>query len=78
MKTYKKRIFDAILKEELAGAGAVLIEGAKWCGKTTTAEQAAKSVIYMDKSGKMEENISLARLKPERILSGDYPRLIDE
>ena len=78
MKTYKKRIFDAILREELSGVGAVLIEGAKWCGKTTTAEQAAKSVFYMDKTGKMEENISLARLKPERILSGEYPRLIDE
>lgn len=78
MKEYKRRIFDEILQEELAGAGAVLIEGAKWCGKTTTAEQAAKSVIYMDKTGKMEENISLARLKPEKILSGEQPRLIDE
>ena len=78
MKEYKRRIFDAILQEELAGAGAVLIEGAKWCGKTTTAEQAAKSVIYMDKTGKKEENISLARLKPEKILSGEQPRLIDE
>ena len=78
MKEYKRRIFDDILQEELAGAGAVLIEGAKWCGKTTTAEQAAKGVIYMDETGKMEENISLARLKPERILSGEQPRLIDE
>ena len=78
MKEYKRRIFDAILQEEVAGAGAVLIEGAKWCGKTTTAEQAAKSVIYMDKTGKKEENISLARLKPEKILSGEQPRLIDE
>ena len=78
MKTYKKRILDEILQEELAGAGAVLIEGAKWCGKTTTAEQAAKSVIYMDETGKMDEHISLARLKPDKILSGEYPRLIDE
>lgn len=78
MKAYKRRIFDDILQEELTGAGAVLIEGAKWCGKTTTAEQAAKSVIYMDETGKMEENISLARLKPDKILSGPPPRLIDE
>lgn len=78
MDKYKKRIYDAILEEELSGSGAVLIEGAKWCGKTTTAEQAAKSVFYMDKSGKMEENISLARMKPDRILAGDSPRLIDE
>ena len=78
MRKYKSRIFDGILQEELAGTGAVLIEGAKWCGKTTTAEQIAKSVIYMDKTVKMEENISLAKLKPEKILSGERPRLIDE
>lgn len=78
MKAYKKRIFDELLHEELSGAGAVLIEGAKWCGKTTTAEQAAKSVIYMDETGKLDENISLARLKPDKILLGEYPRLIDE
>ena len=78
METYKKRICDSLLQDELAGAGAVLIEGAKWCGKTTTAEQAAHSAIYMDETGKMEEHIILARTKPERILSGDHPRLIDE
>ena len=78
MESYKKRICDSLLQDELAGAGAVLIEGAKWCGKTTTAEQAAQSAIYMDETGKMEENIILARTKPERILSGDHPRLIDE
>ena len=78
MKAYKKRIFDELLQEELSGAGAVLIEGPKWCGKTTTAEQAAKSVIYMDETGKLDENISLARLKPDKILLGEHPRLIDE
>ena len=46
MKQYKKRILDEILKEELSIMGAVVIEGAKWCGKTTTAEQAAASVMY--------------------------------
>ena len=52
MKAYRKRVYDHILQEELEGVGAVIIEGAKWCGKTTTAEQAAKSVIYMDKIGR--------------------------
>lgn len=45
--TYKKRVADDLLQCKLAGKGAVLIEGAKWCGKTTTAEQIAKSVRYM-------------------------------
>jgi hypothetical protein len=78
MEAYKKRICDALLQEELAGAGAVLIEGAKWCGKTTTAEQAARSAIYLDAPGKLEENILLAGTVPDRILSGASPRLVDE
>ena len=78
MKRYRKRILDEVLKEELSVMGAVVIEGAKWCGKTTTAEQAAASVMYMDEEGKTDENILLARTAPERILSGETPRLIDE
>ena len=78
MKIYRNRILDGILKEELSIMGAVVIEGAKWCGKTTTAEQAAASVMYMDEEGKTDANILLARTAPERILSGEMPRLIDE
>ena len=48
MKTYKPRIADKELQRKLAGIGAVLIEGPKWCGKTTTAEQQASTIIYMD------------------------------
>lgn len=78
MKTYKKRVVDAILAKKLAGKGAVLIEGAKWCGKTTTAEQIAKSVLYMDDPEKVEQNLMLADLNPKRLLQGDTPRLLDE
>lgn len=80
MKTYKykSRIVDKLLQEDLSVMGAVLVEGAKWCGKTTTAENAAKSAIYMDEPEKAEENLFLARIAPARILSGDFPRLIDE
>ena len=48
MKNYKNRVFDSVLRDALDAKGAVLIEGAKWCGKTTTAEQIAKSVIYLN------------------------------
>lgn len=78
MKNYKPRICDELLREELAGTGAVLIEGAKWCGKTTTAEQAAKSAIYLDATGSLEQNLILARTKPDRLLNGEFPRLVDE
>ncbi len=50
MKKYKARIADKMLSRRLLGSGAVLIQGPKWCGKTTTAEQQAKSVVYMDTS----------------------------
>ena len=75
---YKKRIADGLLQRKLAGKGAVLIEGAKWCGKTTTAEQIAKSVKYMTETGMVDQNIQLAKLNPKLLLKGDYPRLIDE
>ena len=51
MNDYRPRVVDALLKRKLAGKGAVLIKGPKWCGKTTTAEQVAKSVLYMSDTG---------------------------
>lgn len=77
-KVYKKRIADGLLQRKLAGKGAVLIEGAKWCGKTTTAEQIAKSILYMSETGMVEQNIRLASLNPKLLLRGENPRLIDE
>lgn len=78
VKTYKKRIADGLFLRKLAGKGAVLIEGAKCCGKTTTAEQIAKSVKYMTETGMVEQNVQLAKLNPKLLLRGDIPRLIDE
>ena len=78
MKKYRKRIADEILKRKLEGKGAVLIAGPKWCGKTTTAEQIAKSVLYMDDPEKKEQNITMAEINPKRLLKGETPRLIDE
>lgn len=78
MKKYRKRIADDILKRKLEGKGAILIEGPKWCGKTTTAEQIATSVLYMDDPEKIEQNIAMSEIKPKRLLDGETPRLIDE
>ncbi len=78
MRNYKKRIVDEILVRKLEGKGAVLIEGPKWCGKTTTAEQFASSILYMDDPLNKEQNISMSDINPKRLLNGATPRLIDE
>ena len=78
MKKYRNRIADDILARKLEGKGAVLIEGPKWCGKTTTAEQIAASILYMDEPEKKEQNIVMSELNPKRLLKGAAPRLIDE
>lgn len=75
---YKARIADRILERKLEGKGAVLIEGPKWCGKTTTAEQRAKSILYMDSPEDLESNLRMADLSPKLLLEGESPRLIDE
>lgn len=78
IERYRPRIADKLLKRKLRGKGAVLLEGAKWCGKTTTAEQLCNSVLYMSEPEKREQNIQLARINPSLLLRGDKPRLIDE
>lgn len=78
MKTYKARIADELLKTRLRGKGAVLIEGPKWCGKTTTAEQIAASILYMADPEKEQQNLTMAEINPKRLLKGETPRLIDE
>ena len=78
VKKYKKRIADDIIAKKLKGKGAVLIEGPKWCGKTTTAEQLANSVLYMSEPDKLNQNIAMVELSPSLLLKGETPRLIDE
>lgn len=75
---YRPRIADKLLDRKLKGKGAVLIEGPKWCGKTTTAEQLAQSVLYVSEPGKVLQNIELSRLNPSLLLKGEKPRLLDE
>lgn len=78
MKEYKQRIVDNILKRKLEGKGAVVIEGPKWCGKTTTAEQFSSSILYMDDPEKKEQNIAMSEINPKLLLNGATPKLIDE
>lgn len=78
MDNYKNRVVDNLLERKLKGKGAVLIQGAKWCGKTTTAEQKAKSILYMDDPQKKAQNLQMAEFNMQRLLQGDAPRLIDE
>ncbi|MBQ6083536.1 MAG: ATP-binding protein [Bacteroidales bacterium] len=75
---YRKRLADDLLKEKLEAMGAVLIEGPKACGKTTTAEQQAKSILYMDDPSNIQQNLQLAETNIKRLLQGETPRLIDE
>lgn len=75
---YKPRLVDSLLNRKLQGCGAVLIEGPKWCGKTTTAEQHAASSLFMDNPASRENNLQIAQLDPSLLLAGPTPRLIDE
>ncbi len=78
MKEYKKRIADKLLEYRLEEVGSVLIEGPKWCGKTTTAEQQAKSVLYMADPDNQKNYLEMADMRISMILKGETPRLIDE
>lgn len=78
MKEYRARIADKLLYDKLQGMGAVLVEGAKWCGKTTTAEHLAGSVLYMDSPKERKTNLKMVEMNPEILLQGETPRLIDE
>lgn len=78
MKDYIPRLYDQVLKQRLLSKGAVLIEGPKWCGKTTTALQQSNSVIYMQDPTTRSQNIRLASIAPDVLLEGETPTLIDE
>ncbi len=75
---YKRRIADQLLRDRLDAIGAVLIDGPKACGKTTTAEQQAASVIYMDAPAQQAQYTQMAQTDITQLLKGDTPRLIDE
>jgi predicted AAA+ superfamily ATPase len=75
---YLARISDEKLSLLLQAKGAVLIEGPKWCGKTSSAQERAKSVLYMQDPDTSKANILIAKTKPSLLLEGETPRLLDE
>ncbi len=78
MDGYRKRIMDGLLKEKLQAKGAILIEGPKWCGKTTTAEEIAASKMFLSRPDTKEHFKSLLDIDADAALTGDAPMLIDE
>ena len=78
MKDYLPRVCDDLLAFRLRSKGAVLVEGPKWCGKTTTCAQQAQSALYMQSPESRAQNVRMAELSPQLLLDGDVPRLIDE
>lgn len=78
MEGYRKRIADSLLADKLEAMGAVLIEGPKACGKTTTAEQLAGSVLYMADPETKQQHLQMVETNVRMLLAGKTPRLIDE
>jgi len=75
---YKVRVADALLQKRLRSSGAVLIEGPKWCGKTTTSEQHAHSINYVSDPVNLNKNLILAEMNINALLEGEKPKLLDE
>lgn len=78
MNKYYMRIMDKVLQKELEAFGAVLINGPKWSGKTTTAKRYSKSVLNMQNPAQKKNYLETAKINPLILLQGDNPRLIDE
>lgn len=77
-KKYIPRIIDQELNKYLDIIGAILIVGPKWCGKTTTGKQHARSILKLQDTDNYESYMQWADIKPSKLLEGEKPRLIDE
>ncbi|MCI8444653.1 MAG: ATP-binding protein [Clostridia bacterium] len=78
MKKYMPRLVDTILEKRMNLYGAICIEGCKWCGKSTTAKQHSKSLLELQNPVTFENNMEIAKTRPDLLLQGEKPRLIDE
>lgn len=75
---YRARLVDSLLDRKLQGKGAVLVEGPKWCGKTTTSKQRSASILNLGDVNILRQSRQLAEMNPALLLKGATPRLIDE
>lgn len=75
---YISRVIDGVITNRLKSIGAIVLEGAKWCGKSTTAEHHCNSAIFMDDPRRREQYRLFAEENPDMLLTGNLPRLIDE
>lgn len=78
MKKYYPRLIDKKIQEYLNTFGAILIQGPKWCGKTTSASQHTSSHLHMQDTADIQNNILVSKTAPALLLEGKKPRLIDE
>ena len=78
MEKYIPRIIDKEIDDLLKIMGAVLIEGCKWCGKSTTGAKHAKSIIELQNPNNQEEYNQINNTKPSLFLNGEKPRMFDE
>ena len=77
-ENYRPRVADAVLEKKLKTSAAVVVQGPKWCGKTTTSEQFAKSILYLADPETLKKNLLLAENDVKALLKGETPHLIDE
>ena len=75
---YKQRVTDQVLDFKLHSRGAVVIDGPKWCGKTTSAKRFAKSMVEFGDGEQHDQNVTFAKINPSALLQGPTPRLFDE
>ena len=75
---YLPRVTDKLLEDRLVSKGAILIEGPKWCGKTTTAKEFSNSLLSMDRPDMTKQYQDMAQINPQILLEGETPRIIDE
>ena len=78
MEQYRPRIMDGLLAKKLQAKGAVVIEGPKWCGKTTTAGEIAASKVLLARPDVKEQFRNLLEIDVDTALTGEVPMLIDE